>query len=315
MSETKTEWYFIVNPHAGSGKTMSRWIPAERKLESLRVPYVSVYTDHKRHAVSLARDAAEDGYRKIVAVGGDGSIHETLCGIMSWCNKNGVNPEEFTLGVLPIGSGNDWIKSLGVPNDTAAVVDLIAENSTCKMDVIEAVCSGGKVSFMANCAGIGFDSHVCKRVNVQKEGGKRSKLIYLDGLLYTLYNLAPINVKIMLDGKDFFSGKVLTLAMGNGRFSGSGMLQVPLADNNDGLIDIMVLPDQPRLPLVSDLFPKLFNGRIVESAKIRYGKATRIDIAPMDENSDDIIELDGEIVGRLPMTISADGRKINVIHG
>ena len=71
MSETKTSWYFIVNPRAGSGKTMSEWVPAERLLEAEGIPFVTAMTDHKKHAITLAREAAADGYRRIAAVGGE----------------------------------------------------------------------------------------------------------------------------------------------------------------------------------------------------------------------------------------------------
>jgi len=315
MAETKTEWYFIVNPRAGSGKTMSKWIPAERKLALLGVPYTVSYTDHKKHAIDLAHDAAAAGYRKIMAVGGDGSAHEVLYGIVKYCNWSGTDTSEFYMGVLPIGSGNDWIKCLDVPNDTGRVVELLASGSFRQMDIIQAICSGGKMSTMLNCAGIGLDSHVCKRVNIQKEGGKRGKLIYFNAMLSAISIYSPINVKIMGDGEEVFCGDILTIAMGNGKYSGSGMVQVPLALNDDGIIDMMVVPAQPVAPLATDVIPKLFNGKIVESGKIVYSRCRTFEIAPMDESSDDIVELDGEIIGRLPMIISGDGRKINVIHG
>ena len=133
MSETKTEWYFIVNPRAGSGKTMSQWVPAEKLLEQKGIPFVTALTDHKDHATSLAREAAAAGYRRIAAVGGDGSLHEVFGGICSWCFENGVAPEEFRLAVVPIGSGNDWIKSCGVPSDVEEVIRLIAQESFGRM--------------------------------------------------------------------------------------------------------------------------------------------------------------------------------------
>lgn len=315
MAKTKTEWYFIVNPHAGSGKSMSKWIPAEKKLSRLGIPHVTAYTDYKTHAISLARDAAADGYRKIVAVGGDGSLHEALGGIVTYCNQTGTPTEDFFLGVLPIGSGNDWIKCLDVPNDTSKVVDLIASDSFGTMDIVDVICNGGKKSVLANCGGVGFDSHVCKKVNVQKESGKRSKLIYLDGLLSTIFAIRPINVKILVDGKDLFCGPCFSMSLGNGKYSGGGMIQTPLADNDDGLLDIFVFPEQPVLPAAMELLPKIFNGKLIESNKVLFGRGKQIDIAPLDNDSSDIIEIDGEIVGRLPMTAKIEGRKINVIHG
>ena len=314
MTETKTEWYFIVNPRAGSGRTMSEWVPAERKMEKLGIGFVTAYTDHKRHATSLAHDAAAEGYRRIVAVGGDGSVHETLNGIAAWCDETGTPTEEFFLGVMPIGSGNDWIKSLNVPHDVLDVVDLINRESFTTMDVVKVSTVGGKVSYMANIGGLGFDSHVCKRVNIQKESGMRGKRIYLNALLHTIRIIKPVNISISADGRTVYEGACYSMALGNGRYSGSGMRQVPLALIDDGKMDYTIVP-KIKLSRIVRQIPRLFDGTITESPDVISGRCTNLSVSPLDDNSNDIIELDGEIEGRLPLSINMDSRKINVIKG
>ena len=314
MSETKTEWYFIVNPRAGSGKTMSQWVPAERLLEQKGIPFVTAMTDHKSHATSLAREAAAAGYRRIAAVGGDGSLHEVFGGICNWCSENGVSPEEFYLAVVPIGSGNDWIKSCGVPADVDDVVDLLARESFGPMDIVRGVSRDGVVTYMANVGGIGFDSHVCERVNRQKERGMRGRMIYLDGLRYTMFHLSPISVTVLSDGEEVYSGEIYSLAIGNGPWSGGGMRQVPLARNDDGTVDFMVVPRSRLRSLVKEV-PRLFSGTTHESQLIRTGRCKTLRIAPLDEASADIIEFDGEIIGRLPLELTVTGLRINVLKG
>lgn len=314
MSDTKTDWYFIVNPRAGSGKTMQEWVPAERKLQKSGVPFTTALTDHKKHATDLAREAAAAGFRRIVAVGGDGSVHEAFNGICQWCEETGTPTEEFTLGVMPIGSGNDWIKSLGVPHDFDKIIDMIIAGSTGTMDVVKVVSSGDKVCYMANIGGVGFDSHVCSRVNIQKEGGKRSKLIYLDALRYTVSHLSPIRLKVLADEATVYEGECYSVALGNGCYSGSGMRQVPLADMNDGLLDYMVVPKIPVKTILKEA-PRLFNGTLNESSAVLSGKCKSLHIIPLDSASEDIFELDGEIEGKLPLAIEMSARKINVIKG
>ena len=314
MSETKTEWYFIVNPRAGSGKTMSQWVPAERLLEQKGVPFVTAMTDYKKHAVELAREAAAAGYRRIAAVGGDGSLHEVLGGICSWCADTGAPVEDFYLAVVPIGSGNDWIKSCRVPNDVEAVVDLIARGSFGRMDIVRGNFADGRIAYMANVGGIGFDSHVCERVNRQKERGMRGKMIYLDGLRHTMLHLKPINILVDADGQTVFSGAAFSLAMGNGCYSGGGMRQVPLALNDDGLLDYMIVPKAKLRAMVKEI-PRLFAGTAHESELIRSGRCRSIRIAPMDVQAQDIVEFDGEIVGRMPVVVELTGRQINVLRG
>lgn len=315
MTESKTDCYFfIVNPRAGSGKTMFEWLPAERKLKRLGIPCDIAMTDHKRHATALAYEAASKGYRKIIAVGGDGSLHETFNGICRWCARTGTPTEEFLLGVVPIGSGNDWIRSLGVPNDTSEVVDLIRKNSVGVMDVVRVKSSGGRLAYMANIGGVGFDSHVCKRVNIQKESGRRGKMIYLNSLRYTIFNLKPVYISVVADGEVIFTGQCFSVALGNGRYSGSGMRQVPLAVMDDGLLDYTVIPKAPLAKVLKEL-PRLFNGTLNQSEYVISGKCRSLQIVPMDEQSADIFELDGEIEGLLPMSVEITGHQINVIKG
>ena len=315
MTDSKADcYYFIVNPRAGSGKTMYEWLPAERRLKRLGIPCDIAMTDHKRHATALAQHAAAEGYRRIIAVGGDGSLHEVFNGICRWCAATGVPTEEFLIGVVPIGSGNDWIRSLGVPNDTTEVIDLISRNSCGSMDVMRVKSSGGRTAYMANIGGVGFDSHVCKRVNTQKESGRRGKMIYLNSLRYTIFNLKSIYISVVADGEVVFTGLSFSVAFGNGRYSGSGMRQVPLAVMDDGLLDYTIIQKTPLLKVVREL-PRLFNGTLHQSEYVISGKCRSLQIVPMDEQSGDIFELDGEIEGWLPMSIEVTGHQIRVIKG
>lgn len=314
MTEIKADCYFIVNPRAGSGKTMRSWVPVERQLYMAGFPFCTVMTDHKCHATHLAREAAQKGYRKIVAVGGDGSLHEVFNGICSWCEDNGVSFDEFFLGVIPIGSGNDWIKSLGVPHDVQKASDLIRKGSCMRMDVVRLTSAGGKRAYMANVGGLGFDSHVCKRVNTQKESGQRGRMIYLNALIHTVFNLSAISLCLLADGREVFRGLCYSVALGNGRYSGSGMRQVPRAKLDDGLLDYMIVPKMPISRLLGAA-PKLFTGTLDRCDKVISGQCRELQIMPMDSASSDVYELDGEIEGHLPLTVEVLQGQINVMCG
>lgn len=314
MNLGNTTWYIIVNPHAGSGKTIHEWEVAEKKLAACSIPYVSVFTDHKYHAEELAYKAAGKGFRRFLAVGGDGSVHETLSGMMRWSAENGVPSGEFTLGVIPIGSGNDWIKSLNVPHDTGKVVELLAKESFCRQDVIRVTAAEGKECTMANIGGVGFDSHVCARVNTQKEAGHRSARIYVKALFYTILNLKRFRAEIVCDGKTLYSGPCYSIAFGNGRYSGGGLKQTCDALIDDGLIDIMVVPVVPVLAILKEV-RRVFDGTTSSSSRIIYSRAREIHVAPLDARSSDIVEMDGEIIGNLPLALEATGQQISVVCG
>ena len=182
------------------------------------------------------------------------------------------------------------------------------------MDIVRAVSRDGRVSYMANCAGTGFDSHVCERVNRQKERGMRGRMIYLNALRYTIFHIKSIAVSVQADGREVFSGEVYSLATGNGPWSGGGMRQVPLARNDDGLLDYMIVPKAPLGKLLPEV-PRLFAGTAHESDLIRSGRCTTLLVAPLDESSADLIEFDGEVEGRLPLDLSFTGHTINVLRG
>ena len=264
MASIKKEWYTIVNPHAGSGKTMSKWVPAERHLKKLGVPLHTVYTTHKHHAEELAAAAARMGYRRILTVGGDGSIHEVFEGLLAWCETSGVSPNDFYLALVPIGSGNDWIKAFDIPHDTMKMADLLARGQFVQEDVVRARFGCGATSYMANIGGVVFDSHVCDEVNRSKERGKRKARIYLRSLIHNLYNVKPIDIEFYCDGKLVYAGSVLDIAFGNGSYCGGGMQQCCLADPSDGILDAIIVPKIPIGKLILEL-PRIYRKNVHES--------------------------------------------------
>lgn len=310
-TQTDTEWFAIVNPCAGSGKTVSEWPKAEKKLEELSIQYVVNFTSHKCHAVELAESAARKGYRKLLAVGGDGSVHEVLTGIMNFCDAEAVNPMEFSLAVIPIGSGNDWIKSLDVPNDIDEVIGLIHKNSFRPQDVVKVTDAAGKSCHMANIGGAGFDSQVCVRVNAQKERGYRSKFIYLKSLIQTIMRLERFHAVLEMDGETVYDGDCFSIAFGNGRYSGGGMRQTSLSEIDDGLLDVLIVPVVSLFRIAREL-PKLFTGRIHTTECLVYRRCRKLKL----HSSPSVpYEIDGEVMGDTPLSIDVTGAQINVLVG
>lgn len=297
---------------AGSGKTMSYWVPAERYLRKLNVPYRTVFTTHKHHAAELATTASRMGYRRILAVGGDGSVHEVFEGVLSYCEQYGVDTSEFYLAVIPIGSGNDWIKAFDIPNETMKVVEILAKGKFEKEDVVRLSFGNGTVSYMANVGGTCFDSHVCEIVNAEKEHGKRKARIYLSALMKTIVRMHPIEVAAYCDDELVYSGSVYDIAFGNGSYCGGGMQQCCLAEIGDGVLDMIVVPKLSVGNLMKEL-PRIYKKNVHESKKVIYKRGKRFRIVPLNERSEDIFEIDGEIVGTLPVEIEVLPHTVNVL--
>jgi len=322
MVERKDIWFAVVNPHAGSGKTISEWQKAEIRLRQMRIHYTSAKSEHINHAVELTADAAAKGYRKFVAVGGDGTVHDVLNGIMKYYDMTeGVALSEFTLAVIPIGSGNDWIKSHGVPNDTLEAVNLIAAGRFSLQDVVRikqfpydgSEDSPSRVDYMLNIAGIGFDARVCERVNVKKQMGKSGRFIYFLSLLRVLRHFYSFQARVIADDKTIYEGDCYSLAFGTGPYSGGGMRQVPEAIVNDGLTDVLVIPKVKMTYLFRHLH-KLFTGTLLSVPELVYAQAKVIKVLPTEAFGDiEPIEVDGEVVGRYPVVFEVIEEQLNVL--
>lgn len=167
-------------------------------------------------------------------MGGDGTIHDVLNGIAMYvysCEAGTVSLGDFTIAVLPVGSGNDWVKTAAVPKDMDSAVRLIADGHTGKQDVVKVSIMDTPegeeqtVSYMANVGGVGLDARVCEIVNRKKEQGRRGRQLYVSALLYCIRHRVPIRAKVICDGKVVFDGRYLSMAFGIGKYSGGGMRQ------------------------------------------------------------------------------------------
>lgn len=321
MAGNKDIWFVVVNPHAGSGKTMPEWQKAEKKLRSRGLRYRPVMTTRQGHAVELVKNAAAKGYRRFIAVGGDGTAHEVLNGIMLFNSANPEIPlEAFTLAVIPIGSGNDWIKAHDVPHDTEDVVELLAAGRVARQDVVKvSLCAQDdpdqsiRTVYMLNVGGIGFDARVCEIVNAQKAAGKTGKLLYIKALMRVLSNFYSFPAMVVADGEKIFEGDCYSIAFGIGQYSGGGLRQVPSACTDDGLLDLLVIP-KVKMGYLATQIPKLFNGRLEDVPELIFRKVKRVEVAPLSDMFEPM-EVDGEVIGRFPVSLEVVDGMINVLDG
>lgn len=323
MVKSEIDWFVIVNRFAGSGKTVKLWTKAAKLLTDKGVKFTVATTGNGYNVAALAERAVSEGRCAFIAVGGDGTAHDVLDGIMAAINESSLSLKlsDFTLAVVPIGSGNDWIKSHRVSHDLDEVTDLIAAQSFAMQDVVKASCWDGapmegrprKVSYMLNVGGIAFDARICERVNAQKKAGKHGKGLYVRGLFYILMRSRFYAMKVVADAKEIFCGKMFSVAFGIGKYSGGGMRQVPEAVMDDGLIDITLIP--------SDTFPgiilhayKLFTSRFLTVPRVIPSKAKDIVVLPDNHDIPAVVEVDGEILGHLPVRMEVLPDQLRVLH-
>jgi len=203
------KWIMIVNPAAATASNADSWKDSKKILTQAGLEVDSVVTEKAGHAIELAMKAAADGYRKFIAVGGDGTIHEVMTGLLRHSDATGAELGNFTLAVLPYGTGNDWIKTSTIPKDMTEAAGCIVRGKTDKEDVVRLKFKDG-VFCMANIGGVGLDADICHYTNALKKRGYKGALLYKLVAPYSIFSKKRHHVEIACDGETIYKGKLFT---------------------------------------------------------------------------------------------------------
>ncbi len=332
VSGNQDTWLAVVNIFAASKKAGKIWRRAEEHLNNEGVPFTSRRTGDNGNAMTIACTACEEGFRKFIAVGGDGTIHDVLEGIMFYIESrnlvgDAVCLSDFTFAVIPVGSGNDWIKTSGVPKDVVKAASLFNCGRIARQDVVKVTVldpsalpdeKTQKIAYMANVGGVGLDARVCDKVNREKMRGKRGKRLYVSALIYNILHRVPTFAKVLCDGRKAFEGAFMSMSFGIGRYSGGGMRQTPHAVMDDGLLDMAIIPDLPLMKIAKEA-PKLFSDKFWNVKELVTARCRTITVLPYDPAmpgkpvSGDLIEVDGEIVGTAPVKFEILPNQLNIL--
>lgn len=306
-----TSWIAVINPNAGGGKVAREWPVLSNLLKDKGFVFEEMFTTHRYHAVELVIYALKRGFRNFISVGGDGTLHEVVNGIFY---QKEVPVDEVTLAVLPAGSANDWTRMYKIPKDYDRAVDTIIEGRTVRQDIarIEYSQAGVRNSrYMVNVAGIGLDANICYRCNIAKNKGDSGELAYVKAAFKALIGRTCTPAKVVVDGRSFFSGKMFSVAFGIGKYSGGGMMQVPDAVADDGLVNVMVAAKVSKIKFLL-LFKSLFKGIIYKVKEVSHIMAKRVTVIT---RRPDRVEIDGEVVGTTPMTLEVIPQALRVVVG
>jgi len=313
MNKNNSEslWFVLVNPVAGSGEGEKDWEKISFLLGQNGFSFTHQFTLRKYHAIELVTEAVNQGTNKIIVVGGDGTLNEAVNGIFS---QTRVAPDEILLGMIPVGTGNDWGRMFHIPSDYEEAIRILKKGQTFRQDagLVRYMTSGEQTSrYFINIAGLGFDARVVQKANKQKEEGKHGVLLYFLNIFATLMNYKSTRVSIEVDGKPVFENSLLSISLGNGRYAGGGMLQTPDAKPDDGLLDLTVIKAMGRLRVIASL-KKLYDGHILEHPMIEgfTGKRIRIDSDPPI-----YVETDGESLGHTPVEFEILPKSLQVVVG
>lgn len=315
----------ILNPGARTGddeKVLER-------LEPLLAGWEVRRTERAGHARELARAAAGEGFDTVIAAGGDGTVNEVVNGLAEAAMAGEGAP---CLGVLPLGTGNDLVRLLGVPADPEEAVAALRRGACRRLDVAE-MRVGGETRFFLNVAAGGFSGEVDRALTPEI---KRSwgPLAYLRAAAEAVRQLDPYRVRIRFDGGEGDGGgetvelSALNVVVANGRFAGGGLPVAPRAHPADGLLEVVVIPEMPITAMVA-LAPRVLAGRHLdvaeeqerdreaageepEAPRLLYRRCRTVELEsdpPMPWNTD------GELVGECSPTFRVVPGALGVLVG
>ncbi len=266
--------HFIVNPNSHKKKAAKVLKILRERLANENIEHEIHQTSYKGEASDIARKLSDEGECSIVAIGGDGMLHDVLNGI--------EKIENVTLGLIPAGTGNDFAASAKIPEDANKAIDIILRGNSAVTDYIAV---GGKKSM--NAAGMGIDVEVLKRT----DSGKfiKGKIKYLLSLIQSVFCYKGTEVEVELNGEKTRK-KVLFACVCNGRRIGGGMIISPVAEIDDKKLDLVIV-DYVRFPKLMKVFVLLMQGKLLNFPKCSHTYCESVKITSSNENS---CQLDGE---------------------
>jgi diacylglycerol kinase (ATP) len=278
----------ILNPTSGAGRGRRM---AERILVGLERRGIDadlVATTAPREAVRLGLEAARSRVDLIIAAGGDGTVHEVANGLLRALEQGVDGP---VLGVLPVGTGNDFAKLVGPLKDLEGSLDVIADGEVRRYDACTAEWDETQQWFI-NAGGTGIDVEVVRQILRKRGGSSPAVLKYLSAVLRSLVSYEAIPLRIRMDGQTIERDAMIVVA-GNGRCVGGGFWVCPSAEPADGRFDICIVNEVSYLGAMNAL-PRIMLGRHEDHAKVEMYQAKEVVIEAV--GSDPLFfQLDGEL--------------------
>ena len=303
------KWFVIVNPVSGGGYGLDHFPRISKLLRDENIRYEPVFTEHKFHATELTVSAVKAGYRHIIVVGGDGTLHEVVNGIFI---QKEVPQTEILLAVIAVGSGNDWVRTFGMTGRYQDAIRAIKERNTFLQDVGVVAYEEShyrQVRYMANVAGAGFDALVVRKLNHLRHKGYKGAWLYTWSVIRSFFKYKSTGTKIWIDDRLVYNNLLFSIAIGICKYNGGGIQQLPEAIADDGIFDISIIR-----PIhfwhVLFRFRYLFNGNIYRIRHVLQERGSKIRI----ESSPEIdLEVDGELLGETPLEFSILHKAIRIV--
>ncbi len=301
--------FAVVNLKSANGRTDRLWPDIKRVLAESIGDFEFAFTTGQYTAPNIAKQAIESGFDRIISVGGDGTLNEVVNGFFE--NDKPINPKAV-IGVISMGTGADFIKTMGMPKPYQDAVRIIKNANTKTLDIgkIKFVSHSGKetVRYFINIADAGIGGETVDRVNrtTKAFGGFIS---FLWGTIMTLVTYKNKNITIILDNNKSYNTEINMLAIANCQFFGGGMHIAPKAVPDDGVFDIVTIGKAGFIDFLRNS-SKIYKGTHINDPMVGYTHARHIELTSTDRV---LLDVDGEQPGMLPAIFDIVPRSIKVI--
>lgn len=302
-------WFVVVNPNAGNRKIRRDWKKIRSLLEESALVFEFSFTEYALHAISITKDAIQKGFRRFIAVGGDGTFNEVVNGFFL---QKDVDVEKLTIALIPVGTGNDWGRMFAIPNDYKKSIGVILRGKTFVQDIGKASffnSENPEMRYFVNIAGMGFDALVAQKTNKQKAEGKGNALAYFYNLFSGLFEYKPAVTDFWVDGKKY-SFNTFSVSVGICKYNGGGMKQLPNAIPDDGLLDMTVIK-KIGLGTIFAQLRNLYTGKFIQHPKVATFRAQNVRIHSWRKGF--MMEADGESLGESPFEITIMSKALRTI--
>lgn len=313
MTEENNKWLVVVNPKASVGKSGKDWPQIRQILINDGIAFDDILTEYPRHAIEIVRNAiVEKGYRKYIAVGGDGTNNEVINGIFT---QDVVPTTEITMAAMPIGTGNDWRRTFDIPLEYDKVAKIIKAGHTYAHDIGKLTYyddGNTGIRYFLNAAGTGLDEMVCHSTNRMKQQGKGGTIRYLISLVKCMLTYKVTRIQLTIDDELVFDDYILNLSIGNGRFNGGGMMTMPKAIPNDGLFDVTVIKKVSIFKFAANV-KNVYDGSFIKKIdEVKTFRGKRIHIVSIPPHSLKV-ETEGENLNNSPFEFEVLPKAINMV--
>ena len=300
-------WHVIINPAAGNSKAGKRWARINRLLKEANIEFDYTMSSARGDVINIAQKVITEGCRNIIGVGGDGTNNEILNGIM----QSGVRTTDITYGVIPVGTGNDWIRTHKIPKNSRKAIQLIKAGKTMHQDVgLVTYMNDGKQKkrYFMNVAGMSYDAIVTKASD-EKGIFASNKILYLYLVFSCLRDFIAPRGRVFFDGKTDEDNYYL-INIGICRYSGGGMQLVPHSIPDEGQFALTLARNLSKFEVIRAT-PLLYNGKAGQHPKVDLYHAQSIRVEATNEPI--LLEVDGEFLGNTPAEFTLLKKALKVI--